>query len=67
MMNHTELFVLLLLLPVFAQIIIPLGMLSVFLFLKSGKKIISVFAKGTTDKYKDRPGLMTNKAVNTEA
>lgn len=45
MMNYTEIFVALLLLPVVAQIIIPLVMLLMFSLVKAGHVISSLFTK----------------------
>jgi hypothetical protein len=67
MMDYTELFVLLWLLPVITQIIIPLVMLLVYLLVKAGNVVmISIFAKGATDRHQDLPGLMVNNTANPE-
>lgn len=65
-MNYTELFILLWLLPVFAQIIIPLIMLFVFVLVKAGNVMNSILGKGTNDMYKDSPDLMANRAAKNE-
>ena len=54
MINYIEFYVLLLLLPVMIQIIIPLIMLPVYLLVKSGSLLNSLFAKSSVAMDQDR-------------
>lgn len=50
MIKHTEIFVLLWLLPVFTQIVIPLVMLLFYSLVKIVQEILSLFEKGATQR-----------------